>query len=654
MAELETEQLELICRARAGDAEKLSTLAELVRQRVYAYINRVTLNPETAQDLTQDTLMSVLGSLDKLEQVERFWPWIFRIATNKVRQHFRETARHRTVQMVDEQAVSAPRAGRPPGVGSDAEQGELAELTRAAMAGMSDRHREVLTLRFYENLSHSEIARVMECSELATRAALFRAKSALAGELKRRGLTRSMLAAALAAFGQATLLPNSSAAAVSISAGALAESTLATLLSAKVKAASAIAACLLIVCGVAWWSPSSSMANLSKPVKWVHFSRHSGQPVSDPIRNVIENQSQGIYEQWYHFPEGLDGPMFFRMQRWSPDGKQKLCWWVENGDANYYVHSGEQKIYIHNDHITPSSAVTKCLPIDPVSMAEFIRGVEGEKSGAMVGRNELVYDRDPRTGFVATHDDTRFPGVGRHHAIYDYKDLDLKLFDAPTGMEVVDERDAMHKRGWTYFQVEGRLEGRKIEGFGCLPFAYRASKQHPAWVRLSVDGRPAMVDDGQVACQMDADGKVEEAFPGGALFKGMARPWMGYHTADIIRRDAAGERIWFSAERIEPENTIAVTLVDDRGEIQHMLKYTVSETRDVLERIEIWRGPQGVFSERVGDLVFRYDDRMTQPVGDVSRPSVTAVAESVRREPATVLWPLRLLRPTASQVALLK
>ena len=72
MARQGTEQLDLICQAQAGDAERLATLADVVRQRIYAYIHRVTLDPDTAQDHTQDTLVSVLGSLDKLEQVDRF------------------------------------------------------------------------------------------------------------------------------------------------------------------------------------------------------------------------------------------------------------------------------------------------------------------------------------------------------------------------------------------------------------------------------------------------------------------------------------------------------------------------------------------------------------------------------------------------------
>jgi len=642
----DSSETELLLKARAGDGDCLDALTERVRPRVYAYINRLTLDEDLAQDLTQDTLLAVVSSLGKLEHVERFWPWVFRIATNRVRQHYRQASRHRTVSMPDEEVCVPAHAERSAGALTDLADDELASIARVALSGLSERHRAVLTLRFFNDLSHSEIAEVLECSELATRAALFRAKNAMAGAMKRRGINRSMFGAALAAFGHSTLAPQAGEAAVSISASALAESGIATLLSAKVKACATAAVLALMVLGFVWLSPSESSS--AAPVRWVHFSRHSGHPVSDPIAGTYENQSQGVYEQWYYFPEGLDGPMLFRMQRWNPRGTKKLCWWVENGEANYYVHSGEEKIYIHNDHLTLGGGMVKPLPTDSPATAEFIRGVEGDNSSAMTNKPELSFRRDPNTGFVISHDDSRFPKVGEHHATYEYTDHDPRLFDAPTGMEVVDERDAMHKRGWTFFEVEGELEGRKIEGFGCLPLVYNASKNHSAWLRLAVAGQPALVDTGQVACRLDSAGKVVAAWPGGALFKGMARPWMGFHTLDTIRRDAAIERIWFSVEPIEDEKTTLLTLVDDRGPVHTMLKYTVNVPCDVLERIEIWRGPQGIFSERVGELVFRYDDQMRRAIDNAGRPDVT-LSGAVRRDHPTVLWPLQLVQPGSSR-----
>jgi len=646
-----SDHLKLVGQARAGNAEALAALAEQVRERVYAYIHRVTLRAAIAADLTQDTLVSVLESLGALKQTERFWPWVFRIATNKIHQHYRDEARRRTVPMTEPTSLGSSSLGESGDTLSSLADEELARLTRVALEGVSQRHRAVLVMRFFEDLPHTEIARILKCSELATRAALFRAKSALAHELKRRGVSSSMLGAAILAFGQTTVWPGS-ASAVTVSASALAESLVAALLSMKVKAVATVAAAFAVVCGLVWWAPSqaSSTAASGQPVRWVHFTRHSYEAVSDPIRGS-QVRSQGIFEHWYHFPEGLGGPMMLRIQRWDPTEHKKLCWWVENGDANYYIHSGESTVYIRNAHLTSSSGMTKSLPTDPLEFAGFIRGVEGEESVTLVDRPGWTFQRDEQTGFVVNHEDNRFPELGTHRSQYDYTDQDIHLFDAPTGMKIVDHRDSMHKRGWTYFEVEGKIDSQRITGYGCLPLVHNASEKHPAWLRLEVDGQESWVDDGRVACHLNGSGRVIAATVGGTLFRGLARPWMGWHTVDTIRRDAAAERIWFSTQEIEPGHQVRVTLVDDHTDMHHMLRYTVDMQRDLLERIEIWQGPRGLFEEQVGELAFRYDDQVTRQAEELSQPRLDPVPESATCQKATVLWPLFLLKPTASRIA---
>jgi len=80
---------ELIGRVLAGDDPSRDILFRLVEQRVRAYLNRVTLNREQAADWTQDTILSVLAGLPDLRDVDRFWSWVFTIATNKARQQMR-------------------------------------------------------------------------------------------------------------------------------------------------------------------------------------------------------------------------------------------------------------------------------------------------------------------------------------------------------------------------------------------------------------------------------------------------------------------------------------------------------------------------------------------------------------------------------------
>ncbi len=277
-------------------------------------------------------------------------------------------------------------------------------------------------------------------------------------------------------------------------------------------------------------------------------------------------------------------------------------------------------------------------------LAAFIRSIEGDPSAAMIDGSGLTYKRDPATGFVASHEDSRFAGsIGVVKSVYDYSELDPSLFDAPTGMKVVDERDEMHKRGWTYFRVEGQLGDRVISGSGRLPFVYNMSAEHFAWLKLNVDGKLAAVDTGRQAYTLDAGGKVIGVYPSGSLFKGLPRSWMGFHTLDTIRRDAASERIWFATDVVEPNENVDVSIVDDRERSQDLVRYTVDMEKDILVKIELWRGPDGLFEEHVGELSFRYDCGTAEAGDAFVIPEPLEPSEAGRTEQGTILWPIQLL-----------
>ena len=648
IAKSDCPEAELVCEARAGDAESLGTLAARVSERVRAYLNRVTLDQERSQDLAQDTVVAVLESLGTLRNVERFWPWVFRIASNKARQQYRFEARRRALQMsaIEESHLPMSSDGREEGPGRLLRK-ELGELTREAMTQVSERYRMVLALRLYEGMPHAEIARALGCTELSARATFFRAKHALMRELRRRGVHKTAFLAALAVFGELTAPSPAAAAAVTVNSAAAAESVVTGLLSAKAKLAAAVIAAML-VSALVWDREPATTPAISSPetpaIRSVHFSH---QALASDLTADSRSQSQGCYERWYHFPEGLGGPVLFRMQRWDPKQTQRLCWWVQNGSANYYVHSGKNTIYIDNARLY--YAQTTVLPTDSQSFCEFVRELEGEQSWAMVAAPQISYERDRETGFVSSRVDRRFPKLGAFETTYDYADLDVKLFNAPSGMTVVDWRDAMHKRGWTYFRVEGQIGGKHVSGVGRVPFVYEAFKTHGPWLKLEIDGKLAAADNGTDGWLLDDAGRVRLRRPGGSLFRGLSRPWSGFHTLDTIRRDAAAERIWFATGLFGGDPVADVTLVDQGDGQSRKLRYTIDLERDMLTRVELWVDEEGIFDERYGELTFSYLDELEEAGEEFVPPGPADAAPSGRAGEATVLWPLELLPANADK-----
>ncbi len=645
------DHVQLVRQAVAGDRESLSALADVARGRVRAYLQRVMLDEDRAQDITQEVMVSMLGSLGQLRDPLRFWPWVFTIASNKVRQSFRRADLH-TVPLSDlEETRLEPRSDEA-GPQEGLSRLELAERTRAAMADLDVRHRMVLSMRFYEDLPHSAIGRALGCSEMSARVTFLRAKRALLRALRRRGVSEAALSTALLAFGQATLPAR--AGAIHLSVSALRESIRQLILSRCVPAA---AAALLLA--VIFWPDAAPAHRAPAPAPapaalGIHFVEQSLAPASVelPFKGT---RSQGAYEQWYQFPEGAGGPFFYRMQRWDPWQKHKLCSWVQNADANYYVFAGK-RIHINNARLFNGSLRVETIPTDSVELCEFIRqmeepdaplAVEGLTTHAVTARAhptpaEHETQRDPASGFLSRKIDHRFPELGPFHTTYDYAAQPSSAFNDPTGLPIVDERDEMHRRGWTWFRITGEIGDRRITGKGRLPLVYSAFKTHFPWLQLACEGGPELVDLPGGARVTGGTGQPERvrAYPAGSFFSGLARPWIGFHTLDVIRRDAAGQRIPFNTQRLD-ERWALIRLVSTQTPLVGAASSRVDLDRDLLEQIVLVAdAPAG---DSLARLRFEYLQEVAGLEAEFAVPATPAqVSAAAASQAPGPLWPLLL------------
>ncbi|MBI4580102.1 MAG: RNA polymerase sigma factor [Planctomycetes bacterium] len=175
---------ELVRQAMTGDRRSLEALAVVVQARVHAYVCRVTLDAHKADDLAQDTVLAVLQSLGTLREAERFWPWVFRIATNNLRQQHRSGLVRRAVSMSRLHEDRVQLKSRKAEHDSQALSGrELCEETHRAIDQIGDRDRAVLVFRVYSNMPYSRIADVLGCTPMTARTSFFRAKQFLKRKL---------------------------------------------------------------------------------------------------------------------------------------------------------------------------------------------------------------------------------------------------------------------------------------------------------------------------------------------------------------------------------------------------------------------------------------------------------------------------------------
>jgi RNA polymerase sigma-70 factor (ECF subfamily) len=140
-----------------------------------AYLVRSCGNLELADDLLQESYLRMLRSGFEGQSDEHRRRYLFRIATNLVRDHFRRL-RPQTLEISDRDVQ-----------GGDAEAAHLRWDVGAAMAELGVRDRQMLWLAHVEGASHREVAEILGVRPASVRSMLFRARRRLAEALRSRG-----------------------------------------------------------------------------------------------------------------------------------------------------------------------------------------------------------------------------------------------------------------------------------------------------------------------------------------------------------------------------------------------------------------------------------------------------------------------------------
>jgi len=145
-----TEQDELT-RLRRGDPAALSAAVNRYQHRLYRYLFRLVHDPATADDLFQQTWLNAVRQIRRYDPRRSFDTWLFAIAHNAAM----DLLRRKPGETLDDRDF--PAAADPAGDAIAAERSEILEEQMAALPAL---YREVLVLRFEEDMKLEEIAEV--------------------------------------------------------------------------------------------------------------------------------------------------------------------------------------------------------------------------------------------------------------------------------------------------------------------------------------------------------------------------------------------------------------------------------------------------------------------------------------------------------------
>ena len=176
-------------RLAAGHDAALNDLMERHATPVFHFLCRMVGNEDDANDLAQETFVRVFRARMSFRIDEKFSTWLFTIAANLARNHFRWRSRHPNVSLEAEtgemeQTLGSTLPANEQAPNEQALTAERAAAVRVAVRKLPEDLREAIVLCEWEERSVGEAAAILESTPKAVESRLYRARQILRARLK--------------------------------------------------------------------------------------------------------------------------------------------------------------------------------------------------------------------------------------------------------------------------------------------------------------------------------------------------------------------------------------------------------------------------------------------------------------------------------------
>ena len=188
MGDREIDQ-QLVERAQRGDKRAFELLVSKYQRKLGRLLSRFVRDAAEVEDVTQEAFIKAYRALPSFRGESAFYTWLYRIGINTAKNYLVALGRRApTTTGFDneeaegfEDAEQLRDASTPE---SELEGKEIAATVNHAMDALPPDLRTAITLREIEGLSYEEIASVMNCPVGTVRSRIFRARDAIAAELR--------------------------------------------------------------------------------------------------------------------------------------------------------------------------------------------------------------------------------------------------------------------------------------------------------------------------------------------------------------------------------------------------------------------------------------------------------------------------------------
>lgn len=174
MLEINDTELEA---AKAGERAAISLLVQVWHRPLRAFVATTLVSPQDVDDVAQEVFLRAIERIDRVENANSLGPFLRGVARNVIRERQRKYAREGTAYMrfAEDRLESATARKKAEWLADP----ELLSALRSCLAGLPDKSRQMLALRYADQLNSDQIGQQVGLNGPAVRTAMRRARNAL-------------------------------------------------------------------------------------------------------------------------------------------------------------------------------------------------------------------------------------------------------------------------------------------------------------------------------------------------------------------------------------------------------------------------------------------------------------------------------------------
>ena len=188
MTSAESDQ-ELVDRGKNGDLKAFDLLVLKYQRRVFRLISRVIKNNSEVEDVAQECFIKAFRAIHQFRGDSAFYTWLYRIAVNTAKNYLFSKGKRPIALSELKKSEDSDSFDMLDAVSNENPEGnmaglQIAEAVNKAVKKLPDELSAAVVLREMDGLSYEEIAEVMNCPIGTVRSRIFRAREAIAQELR--------------------------------------------------------------------------------------------------------------------------------------------------------------------------------------------------------------------------------------------------------------------------------------------------------------------------------------------------------------------------------------------------------------------------------------------------------------------------------------